>query len=251
MLLVWLAAIEFWFCNRVRESFSPDEPMHTAWTLIGVSALFHLAGAIFAQVLGLNGGPSPAGFSPGWSQGTAQRFREVGLILGGTFRYALLAAGLFWTLRVYWRSGIVRRLRAADWVLLALAGAYLAREFAGVVAALRAGNHPVLFEVVRWPVDPLLCLLLAEGLLLHRSVQQMGSGWISRCWGSMSMGIFLVLLGDLGIWLTSFGYLVWPWNSVIWYVWLPAASAFAVAPAYQLEAISSAQAPSVGAQPTD
>ena len=119
------------------------------------------------------------------------------------------------------------------------------------MAALRAGNHPVLFEVVRWPVDPLLCLLLAEGLLLHRSVQQMGSGWISRCWGSMSMGIFLVLLGDLGIWLTSFGYLVWPWNSVIWYVWLPAASAFAVAPAYQLEAISSAQAPSVGAQPTD
>ena len=56
VLLVWLAAIEFWFCNRVREHFSTDEPLNTAWTLIGASALFHLVGAIFAQLLGLNGG---------------------------------------------------------------------------------------------------------------------------------------------------------------------------------------------------
>ena len=187
---------------------------------------------------------------PGWSQPTAQLFRQAGLILGGTFRYGLLAAGLFWSLRVYRRTGFLSRLRAVDWVLLALAGAYLAREVTSVVAAIRAGKHPDLFEIAGWPVDPLLCLLLAEALLLHRSVQQMGSGWISRCWGSMSMGIFLVLLGDLGIWLTSFGYLVWPWNSVIWYVWLPAASAFAVAPAYQLEAICSARAPSADAEPT-
>ncbi|SPE38331.1 hypothetical protein SBA6_870012 [Candidatus Sulfopaludibacter sp. SbA6] len=34
----------------------------------------------------------------------------------------------------------------------------------------------------------------------------------------------LVLLGDLGLWLTAYAYLPWPWNSVVWYVWLPADS---------------------------
>ncbi len=242
LLLVWLAAIEFWFCNRVREHFSADEALHSAWVLIGISAFFHLIGAIFSQLLGLNGGMNPLGFLPGWSPATAALFRAVGLILGGTFRFGLLAAGLFSVVHVYRRAGFLSRLRPVDWVLLAMAFVYVVQEFATLAVALRAGKHPGLFEIASWPVNPLLLMLLAEGLLLHRSVQRMGSGWITRCWGSMSMGVFLVLLGNLGTWMFNYGYLAWPWNAVIWYVWLPAASAFAAAPVYQLEAICQARA---------
>ena len=56
-----------------------------------------------------------------------------------------------------------------------------------------------LVEVAGSPVDPLLVLLFGEALLLHRSVRGMGRGWISRCWSAYSVGIFLVLLGDLGL----------------------------------------------------
>jgi hypothetical protein len=110
-------------------------------------------------------------------------------------------------------------------------------EAAGVVTAVRNGKRPGLLEVASWPVDPLLVLLVAEALLLNRSAREMGAGWVSRCWRSYSIGVFLVLLGDLGLWLTAYGYLPWPWNSVVWYIWLPASCAFALAPAYQLETI--------------
>lgn len=42
--------------------------------------------------------------------------------------------------------------------------------------------------------------------------------------------------------LTGYASLVWPWNTVVWYVWLPAGCAFALAPAHQLETIYQAVA---------
>ena len=92
-------------------------------------------------------------------------------------------------------------------------------------------------EVAAWPVDVFLWLLLVEALLLYRSASEMGSGYIGRCWKALAVGVFLVSLGVVAMSATSWGYLPWPWSSVVWYVWLPAATAFALGPAYQLEAI--------------
>jgi hypothetical protein len=43
--------------------------------------------------------------------------------------------------------------------------------------------------------------------------------------------------GKFGLWVTSYDYLHWPWSAVVWYIWLPANCALALAPAYQLETI--------------
>jgi hypothetical protein len=133
-----------------------------------------------------------------------------------------------------------------DALLLTAFAAYCIREGMDLVAALRMGKQPPLREILLWPVDPVLWLLLAEAILLHRSVQRTGMGLIGRCWRTFSAGIFLVLLGDVMIWATAYGYLPWPWSSLQWYVWMPASASFALAPAYQLEAIrwaSSGQGP--------
>jgi hypothetical protein len=237
LLLVWLALIEFWLSHRVRQHFQPGEALHNAWIWINLSALCHFLGESGLQVLGLRGGISPLAHLPNWTPGAAEAVRQLGQTLGGPFRYGLLAAGLFSALKAHRQAGLLGRLRVTDWMLLALAGAYVVMEFAGVVTAIRHGKHPSLIEVSHWPVDPLLVLLCAEALLLHRSIRNMGVGWIGRCWSMYSMGVFLVLLGDLGLWLTAYGYLISPWNSLVWYIWLPAGCAFALAPAYQLETI--------------
>ena len=81
---------------------------------------------------------------------------------------------------------------------------------------------------------------MGEALLLRRSVQRMGSSRIAKCWSAFSIGVFLIALGDVGGWAEVYGYLPYPWSSLTWFLWLPAAACFALAPAYQLEAIRSA-----------
>ena len=58
---------------------------------------------------------------------------------------------------------------------------------------------------------------------------------------AFSVGIFLLLVGDVMIWATVWGYLPWPWSGLGWFVWIPAAAAFALAPLYQWEAMRSAE----------
>ena len=48
-----------------------------------------------------------------------------------------------------------------------------------------------------------------------------------------SIGVFLTAIGDAGIWAAAYGYLPYPWSAAVWFVWLPAAAAFALAPAYR------------------
>ncbi len=237
LLLVWLSGMEFWLSNRVRMQFLPDEPQYGVWVLITLSALCHFLAALFAQVFSANSAVNPFIYLPGWTETARQTFRDVALLIGGTFRYGLLTAGLYRALGVYRRAGFLGKLKIVDWLLLAGIGAYVAVEFGSLGVALKAGKQPGFFEVLGWPVDPLLWILVAEALVVHRSVQRMGSSRISRCWRAFSLGAFIVLLGDLGLYLTNYGYLAWPWNGIIWYIWLPAACTFALAPAYQLEAV--------------
>jgi len=63
---------------------------------------------------------------------------------------------------------------------------------------------------------------------------------VNRCWIAFSMGIALVVLGDICIWANAYGYLRNSWSYIEWYVWLPAGAAFALAPVYQMEVIQKA-----------
>ena len=102
-----------------------------------------------------------------------------------------------------------------------------------MAVALRNGEHPDLVEVAGCPVDPLLVLLLERRCCFMLGARD-GKRFDHRT-STYGVGVFLVLLGDLGILLTNYAYLVWPWKCVVWYIWLPAGCAFALAPAYQLE----------------
>lgn len=235
LLLVWLTAIQFGSSLLVVREFSPDQPMRKAWRLIAFSAGFDLTGNIFVQILG-----SPSTLNPvtwlGLPRESAETFREFGLVLGGSCRFAFLAAGLAWALKVYRRAGLLARLTLFDAVVLAVMGIYVALEAHQVIVTFGTGRHPPIAMVLGWPADPLLWILLGEALLLFRSAHEMGGGWLSRCWKAFGIGIFCVSLGDILSWAGNSGFLPWPWSSLQWFVWLPAASAFALAPVCQLEA---------------
>jgi hypothetical protein len=211
--------------------------MLAAWKLIAASAVFDLAGTLGIQVFGADTMLNPFAHASWWTRALAQQIRDIGHVLQGPFRLALLAAGLFNVLRLYRESGFLGRLRALDWALLVAFAIYVIREALDLAAAFRVGKHAGWGEILGWPVDPLLCLLFAEAVLIHRSVQRTGFGLIGKCWRTFSAGIFLILLGDAMIWATNYGYMTWPWTSLGWYIWMPAAASFALAPAYQLEAI--------------
>jgi len=240
VLMVGLAAVEAWLSLSVRRAFLPVEPLYWAWTLIGASAACDLLGNVCSQWLSSGSPLNPLLHSAWWSQDQAQELRQFGLVMGGLLRYFLLAAGLLAVLRIYRKAGFLGRLAATDWVLLGIVVTYVAKETGEVVLALYHGKSPGISEILGWPVDPLLLVLLFETRLLARSVQRMGKGAIGQCWKAFSIGVLLVWLGDLGLWATVWRHLPWEWAALGWYVWLPAGGAFAVAPAYQLEAIEHA-----------
>ena len=234
LLLVWLAAVGALFSARVYRGFLPGEPLRTAWGLIALAAATELAATILIQVLGAN---SPLNFVthiPGGLNEVAA-LRRLGDILGGPCRFGLLAAGLWSVLRLYHKAGFLGRFTARDWMLLAPFAAFVIREGADVVAAIHHGRRLGPSELLHLPVDPLLWVLLVEALLLFRSVRRMGGGSIGKCYAAFSAGVFLILLGDAANWATAWG---------------PAAGAFTLGPAYQLEAMQQAISGHGRIQPT-
>lgn len=226
LISVGLSAVELLFALRVCRQFAPGEPLLAAWRLIALSAGCDLVSSVAVQLL-----------SPHWPW-----LRDYGLAVGGPLRFALLAAGLYFALQVYRQSGFLARLAAVDWIVLMVVAVYIVREGRDLGVAFHHGKHLKWAEAINWPVDPLLCLLLAEAMLLYRSARRMGWGWVTRCWVAFSAGIVLVILGDISIWAFNYGFLPYPWSNITWYLWLPAGAAFALAPVYQMEVIQRAGA---------
>ena len=228
-----MAAIELWFSLRVIRQFAPGEALRAAWILISSSAVCNLASGVFLEVLEARSQLNLAGDA--WPGAAIGAWRNIALMIGGTYRFALLAAGLYYALKAYRQSGFLERLRFIDWTLLAIPGAYVLHNLARFTTAAELGSRPEI--ALHWMLEPLLLLLLWQTLSLYRSVQGMGQGWISRCWGSYTTGVFLTSIGDIALWAANHGYWPRPLISLMWYAWLPAAAAFALAPAYQAETI--------------
>jgi len=240
LMLVSLPVLEMGLAWHVARSFSATEPLRRAWTWIAVSAAFAGAGALCTHIFGGDGPLGLWAVSIGRPELRLVEVGRLGQILGGTFRFGFLSAGLFFALRAYRSGGLLGHFRRIDWLLLAGLAAYVCAEFWDLAVAMRQGRRPDAFEAMGWPVDPLLWFLIAESLLILRSVQRTGMGRIGRCWSALVVGVLLTSVGDIVLWATGRGYLPWPWSSVGWFVWLPAACAFALGPAYQLEAIQEA-----------
>lgn len=246
LLLLALAGMQLAYSFLAWRGFDPGEPMRAAWGFISLAAAWEVAGTLAIQILSSGTIMNPLRGAAFWPD-AAGWIRDAGHIAGGTCRFACLATGLFYALRVYRHAGFLARLLWPDrLILLGLAG-YIVWEFADLGIAIQHGKHPAAAEMAEWPVDPLLWVLLLEAMLLYRSVRAMGPGWIGRCWMAFGVGVALVSLGDISSWAFAYGYLRWPWVALGWYVWLPASAAFALAPAYQLHAMRAASA---GGAPT-
>ena len=125
----------------VLRQFSEGEPLRPAWFLIMLAGGCHLAGTVCGQVLG---GDSllnlPASGAGTWLENNATAISRFGLIVGGPLHVVLLAAGLFFLLRLCWESRIAVSVSSFDcsMLLLAFAGAYA--EISSLAAGPRAGS---------------------------------------------------------------------------------------------------------------
>ena len=99
--MVWLAAIEMALGIRVWRCFGPGEPLRRAWLLIVCSSASAVLGMLYSQLLGVTSKLNPLTHLGLHSSALIDRMRELGLSLGGTLRFAFLAAGLSCVLALY------------------------------------------------------------------------------------------------------------------------------------------------------
>jgi hypothetical protein len=242
LLLLALPAVEIWMILGALREFRPGQPLRTAWQWIALAAACNLTGIMLGQVVSTQWLSDV--FDPilGGRLNIASIIRGAGFLLAGTVRFAFLTAALWRTLQTYRRSGLLASYKLVDWLVILAMGVYVAAEIAEVCHAIQRGKRPGIVEILSWPTDPLLWVALAEALLLYRSARQMGRSMIGSTWKAIGLGVFLVSAGDFALFVVRNGYVPWPWSVFEWYIWIPAAAAFAMAPAYQATATSRAQA---------
>jgi hypothetical protein len=237
LFFVLCAAVELVLAWSAFRQFSVGEPLRKAWLLISFASFYRLFGYFFSKILNGETYLNPVFVIFGARDPSFYRVCErFGLIVSGPLSMAVLGAGLFLILRVLRRLSILSRLRAIDYVLISAVAAFTLRQLYEIALELR---HPPydLFKVLSWPGDLLLSILLIEAILIRRSAIQTGWGLLAKSWGAFSLAILLTSLGDIGIWATTNHYYIpWPYSSFAWYIWFFASAAYALGPAYQVEA---------------
>ncbi len=238
LFFIVCAALEAYLAWSAFRQFSPGEPMRAAWLLIAIGSLYRLTGFIFTQTLSVESYLNPLFLVFGsLDASVSSTCRRFGLLVSGPLHMALLAAGLFLILRILRRLGILSRLRLPDRFLLAGVAAFGVRQLYEFSVWLRSAPAPYdFYKLLSWAIDPFLCVLLFEAVLIWRSAADTGWGLLARSWRAFAAGIFLTSLGNMGLWATAQSYLPWPYSSITWYVWFLASAAYALGPAYQVEA---------------
>jgi hypothetical protein len=238
LYLVFLAALQFSLCRIAVRQFSIGEALRPAWFLLMLSGGCHLVSAICVQILSVHSPLNPLTHS--LSAGTASDLYRFGLLVGGPLQMILMAGGLGWMLQLSRRNGMRPQFHLADSVPLAIAGLLAYLQISGLVAATRAGNELTLYDLISAATGPLLILLLAEASLVRSCMSVAGGGMIARCWSSFAAAVFLAALSNLGLWLDAHGLLSAAPATMSRFVSYLAATAYALGPAWQIEAIQSA-----------
>ena len=234
-----MTLMEFWLAIVCRSWFDSDEPMRLAWGMIAGAALARLAGVLLRAA---SDGHLPWGNWHLLSRpfgGLFASLSQLAMVVGGPLSMAFLAVGLGRVLGIQRKFRLVGALTPGDKALLFLVVAFSVSQLYINVPLL--WKHPSLGTMLLWLSDPLLSLLLVEGILVRRSVIRMGQGLVAKCWGMFVLGIVVTSAGDAAIWASSHGLLSESMTALSWYIWFVAAAAFASAPAYQFAAISLAR----------
>jgi hypothetical protein len=244
LILVTFAAAEVWLTISAYRQFSSNEPLRSAWLFIMLAAICHFAGAVLKHWLAMNTRINPLHYvARGWDPKLSDLLQRCGAVIGGPAQMLLLTFGLYLGLRVYAQFRMLAKLRTVDRVLIGAAMAYALIVIRGIIAGVRHSASPITYsQALNWPNDFLLSILLLEAIFLRRSAAEMGWGYVSKVWGAFAAGIFLTSLCSLLNWLTAYGLVDWKQTAFVWYLWYPASAAFALAPAYQWEALRTAEA---------
>ena len=237
LFLVSVSAAGFWLSLQCWQQFSKTDLLRQAWLLIMLAAGASLVGNLCSQVLGAYTPLNPLMHTAtGWPAPAIRLFGRVGLLLSGAFQMALVACGLSFVLRAYRRSGLFPHMARWVWLLAGALTLYTVHEARMVQALLRTGKVTGGFQILGWPSDPLLIVLLFEAFCILRPVLGTGWGLIARCWGAFAAGIVLHALGDVLLTAAWQGDLPEAARTLGWYALFMAAAAYALGPAYQLEA---------------
>lgn len=237
LFLVGASGAAFWLSLRCWQQFSKTDLLRQAWLLIMLGAGSSLVGSLFTQVLGAYTKLNPLMYTAtGWPAPAIKLFGRVGLLLNGPFQMTLLACGLSFVLRAYRRSGLFPHLARWIWLMAGALMLYTVHEAKLLQALLRTGKVSAGFQILGWPSDPLLIVLLFEAACILRPVLGTGWGLIARCWGAFAAGIMLRALGDILLMAAFQGNLPEPARTLGWVAWFLAAAAYALGPAYQWEA---------------
>jgi hypothetical protein len=241
LFFIACSLLEVSLAYRCWREFSPGDLLRPAWLLILLSAVSRLAGGLVRHIGGLETWLNPLSYLPaGWGHLLTQRSFEAGELFS-PLSMALLAIGLLHVLRACRRNGVLGSLKPVDVVLLSGIILYTVYYFSHVVLSPLHPEGPVnFFKIIGWTSDPLLCVLLLEAVLIRRSAANLGWGWISRCWISYTAAILLTSLGDVGLWASANGLVPYWLEAASWYVWFIASASYALGPAYQLQAMLSA-----------
>lgn len=237
LFLVVASGAGFWLSMQCWRQFSKTDLLRQAWLLIMLAAGASVVGNAFSLILGAYTPLNPLMHTAtGWPAPAIKAFGQVGLLLGGPFQMALLACGLSFVLRAYRRSGLFPHLTRWIWLLGALLMLYTVHEAKLVQGLLRTGHVSGGFQMLGWPSDPLLIVLLFEAVCILRPVLGTGWGLIAKCWGAFAAGVALHALGDILLMGAAQGSLSEGARTLGWYAWFLAGAAYAFGPAYQLEA---------------
>jgi len=236
--LLLTAAAEFYFAFECRSGFDPDEPLRMTWTFIALAALarFSAAALIFLD----HWQPSSFRGNSSLVRGMvlSKSLAEIGEVIGGPLAMIFLLIALSRVLSVQRRFGVLRGLSRIDVLMMGVIVALMIGESMRIAHYLGPSYaRPSLAQAVLWFSDPLLGLLLIQAVLIRRSVNRIGVGLVSQCWGLYVIAILATLAGDASIWATGEGLLTEPLVALTWYIWFFVAAAFASAPAYQLAAM--------------
>jgi hypothetical protein len=238
---ILVTGTEVYFAYRARSQFEPGEPMHTAWTLVLLSACCRLTGAAFAQVLSAKSPWNPLVILKTLHSEPSHAVHDFGIVVAGPVAMAFLAAGLMCAVILTRRLGILGRLTLMDKSFIAVILVFTGRQLFEIGGVLFGeGRRPGLAQVLLWFSDPLLTLLLIQAVAIRRSVLNMGQGLVARCWGMMALGVAFTSAGDATLWAESHGLIPIVISPLGWFIWFFAVTAFASAPCYQMEAVREA-----------
>lgn len=237
--VVGLALAEAVLSVRAFLGFSRGDALRPAWLLISIAASARLAGFVLAEIFSAGPGLTSPRFiaqpAPWLPLSTTHR---AGLALAGPVALLLLSPALALVGRAYDRHGLSGELRVMDWLALGVASFLMVNDTWDGIRWTLAREAPLdLYRALGFVVDPLLLVLLFQALTLRRAAQTMAGGLIGRCWSAYSAAVFLTVLGCLGQWAVNYGYLPRPVAVPTWFVWFLVSAAFAMGPAYQLEAL--------------